>query len=217
MSLRLDGLLDQDEERSLLAHLEGCTDCSLLWAAMVQADALLVESVSVPVSLPADFTLRVMQRVSAAPVVAAIPAHASVLAGSVVPAVTSTPLESEDLPIHLPEYVHECQARVATYVRGMAALGISVAGVMGVMLALVVSGVLEVGGALEPAVQVMRTFFAAASTWARSLVTGLGSETMIGGGLLLGLLAFAAWQIITNYHGAALEQRGEPQGMEAMA
>src|SRR4051794_32460940 len=69
MSMLLDGLLDSDDERRLHAHLAECTDCTQMWGALKEADDLLIVSVHNPIQLSADFTVRVMTRIAAEPVV----------------------------------------------------------------------------------------------------------------------------------------------------
>ena len=62
MSLRLDNLLDQEEQRALDAHLATCPDCRKTWAAMQRISAMLT---SAPEAIPApDFTARVMGKIA---------------------------------------------------------------------------------------------------------------------------------------------------------
>ena len=68
MSLRLDGLLGPPDADRLEEHLRSCTNCAAQWAALREADTLLRASARRPVAPPADFTLRVMQRVAVTPV-----------------------------------------------------------------------------------------------------------------------------------------------------
>ena len=68
MSLRLDGLLGPPDADRLEEHLRSCTNCAAQWAALREADTLLRAGARRPVVPPADFTLRVMQRVAVTPV-----------------------------------------------------------------------------------------------------------------------------------------------------
>src|SRR4051794_10676231 len=65
MSLQLDGMLDAEDERRLLAHIGTCDECTTLWGAMNEAHAMFVASAQAPQPIPTGFTLRVMERVSA--------------------------------------------------------------------------------------------------------------------------------------------------------
>jgi anti-sigma factor RsiW len=62
MSLRLDDLLVEEEQRALDAHLATCPDCRQTWAALQRVSAMLM---SAPEMLPApDFTARVMGKIA---------------------------------------------------------------------------------------------------------------------------------------------------------
>jgi anti-sigma factor RsiW len=62
MSLKLDNLLDGEEQSALEAHLAACSDCQQNWAAMQRVSAMLTNA---PQVLPApDFTARVMGKIA---------------------------------------------------------------------------------------------------------------------------------------------------------
>jgi len=63
MSLKLDGLLDQDQERALQAHLATCAACRAEWEALQCVSRLLDEQPMVPA--PAGFVARVGRRLAA--------------------------------------------------------------------------------------------------------------------------------------------------------
>jgi hypothetical protein len=223
MSLQLDGLLTPEDERRLELHLARCTGCSELWGAMRQADTLLVASTHNPAPVSADFTMKVMARVSSLTVVRPQPVDAVAVAPVAVPATMSVlppmgrPLsEYEEFPIQLPDYVQDWRERVAAYVRGIAVAGLAMASAVGLLLVLLLSGVLEVGETFAPIVQMARTFFGTVTLWLRSLFAGVGLETWGLGALLIGIIALAGWQIVSNYHRIASEQRSDPAPVEAM-
>jgi anti-sigma factor RsiW len=222
MSSQLDGLLDAEEERILLAHIGTCAECAAFWSAMMQADTLLVTSARQPAPVPVDFTVRVMERVATIEVVRPEYVETLIAAGELVPVSASIlppmrrPLaEYEEFPIQLPDYVQEWQSRIATYVRGMAAVSLSIAGATGLLLALILSGSLQVGSSFAPAVQAARTFFSAMGTWVSTLFQGVGVEAVSVAGLVLALLALAAWQLVSNYQRTASAQWTEYAQLEA--
>jgi predicted anti-sigma-YlaC factor YlaD len=212
MSLQLDGMLGPDDKRRLNTHLAGCTECAALWSAMRQVNSMLVASVRDPAPVPADFAVKVMSRIAVMPVArpkaagAAVSAPVSVLSPvSVLP-----PLRDyEQLPAGLPEYAQDWQERAAAYARGVAAAGVAIAGAVGLLLVLVVSGVVQVGDAFAPAVQLARTFFDATAMWLRSLLAGVGSEAFGAAFLVVGVVLLGGWQIVSNYYRAASEQHVE--------
>lgn len=222
MSLKLDGLLDAEDERHLEAHITGCPDCAQLWTAMQQADSLLRVSAREPVSLPANFQASVMSLVAATPVLRpqleTLPDLATAPAlpqgASVIPSLTRW-LDEEAPAYHL-DTLQEWQARIASYVRGMAVVGLAVAGAVGLFLALVLSDIIQVGGPASDMVKMLRTFFQATQTWVASLFEGFGPATVTVTGLVLGLLALAGWQLVSSYHRAASEQRGNTGYLEAL-
>lgn len=206
MSLHLDGLLGPEDERLLLAHVKACKHCEPIWSALWTAHTLLIESASEPVALPGDFTVKVMNRVAAVAVTrpdfemaAAVGQPAPVL-----PSILPPQFGGPDNPFYLPELsLHDWQARVATYVRGVATVALSVAATVGILLALLVSGSLQPDASLAPIVDTLRTFFGSLDTWASSLMGGIGTQALVIGGTIMGLMALAGWQIVANYHSAA--------------
>ena len=225
MSLYLDSMLDAEEERRLLAHIGTCAECTVLWGAMNEAHAMFVASANDPLPVPTGFSLRIMERVSATVVLRPqldreyefVPAVNLPIGASVIPGATVPLGDLEDFPIHLPDYVQEWQHRIATYVRGMALVGLSVAGAVGLLLTLVLSGSLQLGSAFAPAVQVARTFVSGAGTWINSIVQGLGPQVITGGAVTLGLLAVVGWQMVSNYHRTVSEYGTEGAAFEAAA
>jgi hypothetical protein len=220
MSLQLDGLLGAEEERELLAHIGACTECTALWGPMNEVHAMLVASALEPLAPSPDFSLKVMARVAAVQVVrpqldiAAQPATIAPAGQSVLP-VGSAALDHEGVPANISDYAQAWQHRITTYVRGMAAVGLSLAATAAVLLTLVITGALPVAAPVAPIVETVRTFLAAGVTWASSLVQDVGADTVIGGTVMLGLLALAGWQLVSNYHQTAAEFHMENAALEA--
>lgn len=201
MSLKLDGLLDIEGECSLQAHIEDCTECALLWAAMEQADSLLWATVSAPIPVPASFQASVLLKIAHMPVYrpqfdtgGAIPAYVSVL--PLAPAHQA----EHPFPLGSVETLQEWQRRLSHYLRGIAAAGLAVAGTASLMIALMLSGVIKLDGPFAGAVAMLRTFFGALNTWIGSIFVGVGTGTVAAGGLVMGLLALVAWQMVSAYH-----------------
>lgn len=63
MSLKLDGLLDQEQERALQAHLATCAACRAEWEALQFVSRLLEEQLMMPA--PAGFVARLQGRLGA--------------------------------------------------------------------------------------------------------------------------------------------------------
>jgi predicted anti-sigma-YlaC factor YlaD len=63
MSLKLDGLLNQEQERALQAHLATCSACRADWEALQFVSCFLDEQPMVPA--PPGFVARVEQRLAA--------------------------------------------------------------------------------------------------------------------------------------------------------
>ena len=63
MSLKLDGLLDQEEERALQAHLATCAACRAEWEALQFVSRFLEEQPVMPA--PAGFVARLQGRLDA--------------------------------------------------------------------------------------------------------------------------------------------------------
>jgi anti-sigma factor RsiW len=209
MSLHLDGLLDAGDERELLAHIGSCAECTALWGPMNEAHAMLIASALEPLEAPQGFSLRVMQRIAVMPVVRPQfelrPQRAMVAATgvSVIPGRLAAAFDRDTAGEHTPDYAGEWQHRVVTYVRGMAAVGLAFAVTAVALVSLVLTGALPVSAQVAPILETVRTFLAAGATWAGSLVQSIGANTVLGGGIVLGLLALAGWQLVANYHQTA--------------
>jgi hypothetical protein len=207
MSLQLDGLLAPDEERQFLAHVSHCATCSPVWTAMELADSLLSASAREPLPVPADFTIRVMEKIAVSSVQRTAlqygPAEA-VGPAVVLPSVLPPQFANGDNTLFIPDLnLQELQHRLGNYVRGVAAVALSLAASFGLLLALLVSGAIQPGAALAPTVDTLRTFFGSLDTWARSFVGGSTSQLVALAGIVMALMALAAWQIVHNYHRAA--------------
>lgn len=217
MSLKLDGLLDAEKERAFEGHVVGCPHCAPLWQAMLDADDMLREWVCAPILVPANFHVKVMARVVASAVVRPqlAPVFAPIIAQAVPqptrPLSLTGPL-SGALTGPLTMRLTELQARVAPYVRWAAATVLALAGITGLVMALVVSGVLTFDGQLAGVAGAFRTFFQAADTWVRSLFVGIGPGLFVVAALVLGLLALAGWQVVSAYQRSVLEQRHRTTG-----
>jgi len=135
-------------------------------------------------------------------------------AGASVIPTRALPVGDAEDPFYLP--VYDWQSRVASYLRGIAAVGLSLAGAFALVLALVATGSLRLGGFFAPVVDIIRAFVAAASMWLSSLLEGIGPQYVASVTLVLGLLAFAGWQVVSNYHHAATEHRALTGPLEAV-
>ncbi len=211
MSLKLDGLLGSDESRLLMAHVESCADCAELWAAMSEADELLCASSREPVPLSVDFQAKVMHKI------ALLPVYRPQLGAAVWPAAVSSVPTGPATQVLPPEgwliagldTLLECRHSLSRYLRGAAAIGLSIAGTAGLMIALLMSGALTVGGPFEGSVATMRTFFAAVGTWLNSLLLGVGAGVVSAGGLVAAIMLVVAWQVVSAYQRAVdFEQAG---------
>jgi Putative zinc-finger len=224
MSLKLDGLIDDKDEQRLDEHLRTCDDCSLLWAAMKEADAILWASALEPLPVPADLHSKVMVQIAvSASVPAAVlidplfqPGIGMVAAMPTIVPVGATRRLEESPTGSLAGYA-DWQKRIASYVRGMAAVGLSLAGTVGLLLALMLSGTIKVSGPLADAVGTIRTFFEAIDTWVRSLFVNFGPGLLAVGVFMVGILALVGWQVVSGYHRSALENRGNTGVLEALA
>src|SRR6266566_5007011 len=202
MSLRLDDLIDAENDGLLDEHLRSCYDCRLLWTAMKRANDILWASALEPLPVPSGFYSKVMVQISAsapAPVLELDPLFrpGMGLAGSVHVSVT-TPAATRRLEESPTSYLAgyaEWQHRIASYVRGMAAVGLSIAGTVGLLLALVLSGTLKVSGPAAEAVGTIRTFFEAINTWVSSVFVNFGPGLVVVGGIMVGILLLVGWQV----------------------
>lgn len=211
MSLRLDGLLDNDDERRLDEHVDSCEGCRLLWAAMKQADNILSASALEPLPAPATIHATVMTRIAA-------PARDVLLEAPPVflPVPVGTPLEPAGpatrtlapLPTGaLPAYMSDLQSRLASYARSAFAVSLAVAGTISLVLAFVLSGAIPLSGPVAEFVDVTRTFFEAAGAWLGSSITGAGPALWVVVAMLAGLLVVVAWQVVVTYQRAVAEAR----------
>ena len=212
MSLNLDGMLPSGEEVSLNAHLLDCGECAPVWEALRRADALLWASARNPLPLPQGFHTRVMVQVAASPVRRPI-------ALAVPDAIPAPVLRSvlPGLPIYTLDEPQQWQRVLAGYLRGAAAVALSLLGTVGLLLALVMSNTLSVGEPFTPIVEMARTIINSASTWVRSLPVGMGPGALTVGGLLLGTLLLVGWQVVTGYQRTMFEQNGNGRYLEATA
>jgi len=214
MSLKLDGLLDAEKDRAFEGHVIDCPHCAPLWEAMLDADDMLRGWVSEPLPVPANFHVKVMAQVAVSPVVRQelAPAFAPVMAQ--VPHAVQQPTRPLSMtgPLRgltgpLTMRLVELQGRVAPYVRWVAAGVLAFASMVGLLMALVVSGVVTFDGQLAGVTTAFRNFFQATDTWVRSLFVGIGPGLFVVAGLVLGLLALAGWQVISAYQRSVMEQR----------
>jgi hypothetical protein len=224
MHLKLDGLINTEDDRRLDEHLRSCTDCGLLWTAMKRADTILTASALQPLPVPSDFNVKVMLRIAvSAPASIPVPEldplyqpGIGVVSGmQIVPAAPTRRL-AEAPTASLAGY-GEWQHRIASYVRGMAAISLSIAGTVGLLLALVLSGTIKVSGPAADAVGTIRTFFLALDTWVRSLFVNFGPGLVAVGLLLASILVMVGWQVVNGYHRATVENRGNTGLLEAAA
>ncbi len=224
MSLKLDGLLDVNGEYRLNEHLQTCADCTLLMSAMRQASDMLWASALEPLPVPATLHTKVMMQI-------AVSAPATVLqldpffqpgigmvanAGVVILPMGATRRLHETPTMHLAGY-SEWQSRMALYLRGLAAVGLSIAGTIGLLLALALSGAIKFSGPVADAVGTLRTFFQAIDSWVRSVFVNFGPGLIVVGASLVGILLLAGWQVVSSYHRSALENRGNTGVLEALA
>jgi hypothetical protein len=236
MSLKLDGLLANDEERHLDDHIKNCADCGLMWAAMRQANELIWVSAREPLPVPSDFQAKVMMRLAApAPARQAVQEYDPLflpgfgrLGSTDVLSPVRTPALAAIAPAHtrrlnaaptgyLPGVYADWQNRVLSYVRGVAAVALSIAGVVGLLLALTMSGTIQLTGPAADAMGVVQTFVEALDGWVRSLFVGIGPGIVTVSALMLGIMLLVGWQVVSAYQRAAAESRGNTGVLEAVA
>jgi hypothetical protein len=222
MSLKLDGLIETDDNRRLDEHLQSCADCNLLWSAMKQANVILTASALKPLPVPSYFHEKVMVRIAVSAPAAVLeldplfqPGMGVVTGMQIVPPAATKRL-TESPTGYLAGYA-EWQHRIASYVRGMAAVGLSIAGTVGLLLALVLSGTIKLSGPAGEAAGTLRTFFDAIDTWVRSLLVNFGPGLLAVGLLMTGILLMVGWQVVNGYHRTALENRGSTGLLEVAA
>ena len=192
MSLKLDGLLDGAEREDLDRHVAACSECALTWTTLQRADSLLCASVAEPLPVPVDLHARVMYRVAATPVWR--PQTVPRLAPATAPLVV------------VPEMSiwSDWQQRLGAYARGIAGVALSLFGTVALLLTLLTSGSISLGGPFASVAEVLRTFSGAAGMWVRSVVMAVGPEAWASAGVVLALLVLVGWQMVTSYQRAAL-------------
>jgi hypothetical protein len=100
------------------------------------------------------------------------------------------------------------QRQVVGYLRSVAAVILALAGVAALFLALAMSGVIKLGGALGEGVSTLRTLFEAIGAWFQSLFTTSGSALIAVTAVIAGLLLLVGWQVVAGYQRAVTEGRG---------
>lgn len=216
MSLKLDGLLSIEDEQLLQAHMRDCTGCGLLWAAMQDADSLFQATASAPVAVPATFPAAVMLKIADMPLYRPQFDRATYIEpagvhGVVVPAAAAHPSQLGSV-----ESLQEWQRRLSHYLRGVAAAGLAVAGTASLMIALMLAGVIKLDGPFAGGVAMLRTFFGATSTWLTAIFVGVGTGAVAAGGLIMGVLALVAWQMVATYHRNVVIEHGNSALAEAL-
>lgn len=239
MSLKLDGALDTNDERHLNEHLENCAGCAQLWTLYVKADSMLRVSALDSLPVPASFHAKVMaqiaipasegecavsiestpffvphavtDRLSDMPSLQNIGLGMGVPSAPLVYASTSAPTYRLGVSptIGLPDFAFDWQQSAVKYLRNTAAIILSVTGVLALVLALVLSGVIKVGGAAGDALSTISSFFEAVGGWAGSFFATSGAAVVTGGTLLAAILFLVGWQVVTAYQRSALENRGQ--------
>lgn len=217
MSLKLDGLLSIEDEQELQTHVRSCTGCGLLWAAMQDADSLFHATASAPIAVPTTFPAAVMLKIAETPLYrpqfggATYIELAASVHGVVVPAAAAHPSALGSV-----ESLQEWQRRLSHYLRGLAAAGLAVAGTASLMIALMLAGVIKLDGPFAGGVAMLRTFFGATSTWLTAIFVGVGTGAVAAGGLIMGVLALVAWQMVATYHRNIAIEHGNSALTEAL-
>ncbi|MEP6774008.1 MAG: zf-HC2 domain-containing protein [Chloroflexota bacterium] len=239
MSLRLDGALDTKNERHLNEHLKNCASCTQLWTLYVKADTMLRESALDSLPVPARFHAKVMaqiaipaaegeravsiestpffvshavtDRLSDMPSLQNIGLGMGVPSAPLVYASTSAPTYRLGVSptIGLPDFAVDWQQSAVKYLRNTAAVILSVTGVLALVFALVLSGVIKVGGAAGDALSTVSSFFEAVGGWAGSFFATSGAAVVTGGTLLAAILFLVGWQVVTAYQRSVVENRGQ--------
>ena len=202
VSLKLDGRLDDENQKSLddyMAHHK-----SPLLAAMIEADDLLWKWVQEPVPVPDNFHEKVMARIGEQPSLLAV---AGAPTGGLVKVPQATRPLVGPIPGPLTMQLQEWQRRAFGMTRGLAIAAITLGSSVGLLMVLLMTGVLPAEGPLSGAVTTLRTYFAAAETWARSLFIGVDISVLASAGLVFGILALTGWQLVAQYQRTAREGR----------
>lgn len=234
MSLRLDSMISDSDEHRLNVHLSECSGCAQAWASLYNADDLLRASALDPLPVPSTLLERVMAQI-AAPVY--IPQTAAAREPLGIPASTgrlrSIPgLQGVGVPrlsatatgrlvslsagtrrlVNSPTMgladTADWQKRTVSYLRSTAAVFLTLAGAASLFLALTMSGVIKLEGALGDSISTLRTIFEAVGAWLQSAFATSGSAFLAGGVLVVGLLLLVGWQVVNGYQRSILENRG---------
>jgi len=231
MSLKLDGLLDDIDERLLQVHLRECTECAALWAAMQSADDILCAAAAVPVTVPMDFQARIMLKVAASPVyrpvyqdvmgkvgerVAVAGVGMSPAFGRGVGLPAYAPLSDYPSALSNPDVFQEWQQRLSHYMKGAVAVMLSIVGTAGLLIGLLMSNTIQVSGPAASWIDTLRTFFSALSTWVGSIFGGVGGGVVAGMALVMGLMLLVGWQVVTGYHRSLASEHSNGGMVEAL-
>jgi anti-sigma factor RsiW len=237
MSLKLDGLIDDVDERRLEEHLGECESCARSWVMLKQVDGVLRNSASEPLPVPYSFHSKVMAQIAApAPQRQTQTAGSSPLflpnistgrlgetpslqsvgvpalaAASVTGGLASPPAHTRRLlsaPTTGLNDTLDWQRQVVGYLRNAAAIILALAGMSALFLALAMSGVIRLEGPIGEGVSTLRTVFEAVGAWFQSLFTTSGSTLIAASALIAGLLLLVGWQVVASYQRAAVEGRG---------
>ena len=223
MSLKLDGLIDELDDRRLNEHLGECDLCSRAWLILRQAHVILRNSASEPLPVPSSFHSKVMAQV-AAPAPQPQTAHSKPLLlpatstgrlgdtpslqGVGVPAFSAHTRRLPYAPTIGLNDSTDWQRQVVGYLRNAAAISVSLAGMAALFLALTMSGVIKLGGALGEGISTLRTLFEAVGAWFQSLFATSGSALIAASAVIAGLLLLVGWQVIITYQRTVIEGRG---------
>lgn len=235
MSLKLDGLIDDSGERRLNEHIATCEACAAMWSLFQQADSFMWASAQEPVQVPATLHARVMVQIAAPafqPSRESVPSaplffpsstgrlgEAPSFLGVGVPAVAASATGGLALPAahtrRLPAAPTasltdnaDWQRRTVGYLRTTAAVILSLTGVAALFVALAMSGVIKLEGALGDQVSTLRTVFEGMGAWFQSFFSASGSAVVAGAALILGILVLVGWQVVVSYQRNLIEGRG---------
>ncbi len=237
MSLKLDGLIDDYDERRLTEHVGECNHCAQMWALFQQAHSILQASALEPLPVPSTLHSKVMVQVAAPALQPQVEVAGSKpfflpatstgrlgdtpsLLGVGVPAIpapsatgalVSPYAPTRRLPsaptIGLIDFGADWQVRVLNYLRNTVAFILAIAGITALLLALTISGVIKLGGAFGDGISTIRTLFEAVGAWSQSLFATSGSVLIAVVALVGGLLLLVGWQVVAAYQRAAIEGR----------
>jgi len=236
MSLKLDGLIDDSGERHLNEHLGQCEICARMWSLFQQADSMMWTSAQEPLQVPSTLHARVMVQI-AAPALQPLQGTANstplffpsstgrlgetpsflgvgvpaLAAASNTGGLASAPAHTRRLPAAPTTSLTDnadWQRRTVGYLRNTAAIILSLTGLASLFLALAMSNVIKLEGALGDEVSTLRTVFEAVGAWFQSLFTSSGSALVAGSALIVGILVLVGWQVVASYQRTLIEGRG---------